>query len=156
MKGAPLTNRLRVLIVDDEVGFRDALALAIEDEGIDVWRAMNGQQALAILDTITPDVIVLDLHMPVMNGQTFLNVYRKRFATPAPVIICSTRQSDAKLANLSVAAKINKPVDIDELLDVIQNVAARRVHPTVAAPHVRTKFGHGFFRPGLDALAGSD
>src|SRR2546429_8406175 len=61
----------RVLVVDDDPDIRELLFTALEDEGFEVVPAGNGQEALAIIETFRPDVIVLDLMMPVMDGWQF-------------------------------------------------------------------------------------
>jgi CheY-like chemotaxis protein len=108
-----------VLIVEDEAAFRNALAMAIGDEGYQVLCAGNGLEAISLLEHATPDVIILDIHMPVMNGPAFLAEYRRRHERQAPVIVCSTSRHDTLVEQLNVAASMNKPVDIDELLDAI-------------------------------------
>jgi DNA-binding response OmpR family regulator len=110
-----------VLIVEDEPSFREALVMAIGDEGYDVHSASNGAEAIDLLEHVTPDIIILDIHMPIMDGPAFLTEYRSRHEHCAPVIICSTRRHDATISRLDVSAFLNKPVDIDELLDAIQD-----------------------------------
>ena len=60
---------MKVLIVDDSVAFRGALRSALEDEGIEIaGEAGNGREALALLQEHRPDAILVDLHMPVLDG----------------------------------------------------------------------------------------
>jgi DNA-binding response OmpR family regulator len=106
--------------VEDEAAFRDALVMAVGDEGYNVHSASNGAEAIALLQRISPDIIILDIQMPIMGGQAFLTEYQAKFAAPAPVIICSTRRHDAVVSKLNVSAFLTKPVDIDDLLDAIQ------------------------------------
>src|SRR5207248_455101 len=68
----------RVLVVDDDPDIRELLFTALEDEGFEVVPAGNGQEALAIIKTFRPDVIVLDLMMPVMDGWQFAHELRAR------------------------------------------------------------------------------
>ncbi len=109
-----------VLIVEDEVAFREALVMAIGDEGYEVHSASNGAEAIALLEHVRPDVIILDLQMPVMGGPAFLSEYRSRHQTAVPVIVCSTRRHDLVISGLNVSAFLTKPVDIDDLLATIK------------------------------------
>lgn len=59
---------LTALIVDDDSDFRNALGEVLSDEGYRVLKASNGHEAMAILDSLIPDVILIDLIMPEMNG----------------------------------------------------------------------------------------
>ena len=60
---------MKVIIVDDSVAFRGALRSALEDEDIEIaGEASNGRDALALLDHQHPDAVLVDLHMPVLDG----------------------------------------------------------------------------------------
>lgn len=113
---------MRVLIVEDERAFRTALAMAVGDEGFDVDTADNGAEALAVLADRTPDVIILDLKMPVMTGTQFLEEYGRRFVHRAPVIVCSTVRRETVGRLRGVAAFLAKPVDLDDLMAAIARV----------------------------------
>lgn len=67
----------RVLIVEDDPIIRELYALKFELEGFPVAAAENGALALEVLEGFTPDYILLDMMMPVMDGITFMNHYRK-------------------------------------------------------------------------------
>jgi DNA-binding response OmpR family regulator len=112
------------LIVEDERAFRSALAMALSDEGFEVATASNGAVALELLDDIEPRAIVLDLNMPVLDGFGFAEAYRKRPGPPAPVIICTTRRADSRVRSIGARALLSKPVDIDELVDVVKQCAS--------------------------------
>ena len=66
----------RVLVVDDEESFRDSLMVHLEEAGLDVFTAADGQEALESVASEVPDAIILDLVMPVMDGLTFLDRLR--------------------------------------------------------------------------------
>ena len=72
----------RILLVDDEAWFRIPAALMLRNGGYHVDCAANGDQALKLLESIQPDLILLDLMMPGMSGLTFLSRLRadERFA----------------------------------------------------------------------------
>lgn len=74
----PATNGKKVLIVEDEKILGDALQVKFEHQGYTVLRAFNGQEGLDICNQNRPDVILLDLMMPVMDGKTMLRLLREK------------------------------------------------------------------------------
>jgi DNA-binding response OmpR family regulator len=77
-----------ILIVDDETLARDALARLLEHEGFTTLRAPNGREAWAMMYQRPPDLILLDLMMPEMDGVTFLSMVRRNALTrDLPVVV---------------------------------------------------------------------
>ena len=112
----------RVLVVDDDALIRDTLATALSDEGYSVRVASDGQAALDTLDEWLPDLIVLDLMMPVMDGHAF-RVAQRGLETAAniPVIVLSAAHNiQARASSLGAAAVFPKPFDLGTLLDAIE------------------------------------
>ena len=111
-----------VLVVDDEPGIRDFLTTALESEGYTVFGACNGADALAAARERRPDVILLDLLMPIMDGRTFAAVYRRAPGPHAPIIAMSASAKvlgvNAKLPE--VFAHFDKPFELDELFEAIE------------------------------------
>ena len=117
---------VRVLVVDDEAPLRDLMQMVLEDEGFEVMTAVNGSDALARAADFEPNVILLDISMPVMDGGTFAEAYRKRGAPPplAPIIVVTAAGDAAKRATqLKAAGFISKPFDIDQLAERVARVA---------------------------------
>lgn len=85
-----------VLVVDDEFGVAEVLQSILEDEGYRVATAINGKQALARLGELTPDLIMLDYMMPIMDGTQTLSAIRKDevFAS-IPIIMMSSLEEAA-------------------------------------------------------------
>ena len=82
----------RVLVVDDEESFRDSLMAHLEEEGLDVQTAADGQEALEAVTSDVPDAIILDLVMPVMDGLTFLDRLRSNpYHSGLPVIVVTAK-----------------------------------------------------------------
>jgi CheY-like chemotaxis protein len=71
------SDRKKVLIVEDEQALADALELDLKDVGYDVKKAGNGQIGLDFAKTYQPDIIILDLLMPIMDGKTMLHHLRQ-------------------------------------------------------------------------------
>lgn len=113
----------KILICDDDEGILDVLELILEETGHTVISEINSLNVRSILDNEKPDLLILDLWMPVISGDQLLNMIR---ATPAyshlPVIIISASRDGEQIAkNHSASAFIAKPFDYDELLSVVQN-----------------------------------
>lgn len=117
-----------VLIVDDDAAIREALILALEDEGYQVQSANNGRDALDRLrrSPRKPDLILLDLMMPVMSGWDFRREQERDPELAAiPVVVLSadrslyTRDSPGTESIVNARAYLAKPVDIDTLVAVV-------------------------------------
>src|SRR5262245_345750 len=116
-----------VLIVEDNLDIRDALAAVLSTEGYEVDEAGNGQEALAQLQSgPLPDIILLDLMMPVMDGWSF----RKRQLqdarlAPIPVVVMSAYASQHEVSEQSLGvAFLGKPIDIDLLCATIDRLCS--------------------------------
>jgi two-component system KDP operon response regulator KdpE len=122
----------RLLLIDDEGPFVRAMGVSLKAMGYDVDAAPTGAAGLARAATSVPDVIVLDLGLPDMDGLEVLNGLRAW--TSVPVIVLSARdRDDAKVAALDGGADdyVTKPFSMDELLARIR--AALRRRPVVAS-----------------------
>jgi two-component system response regulator VicR len=90
-----LATTKKVLLVEDDAAINDAFSILLHKEGYRVETTFNGQEALEKLKTFQPDVILLDLLMPVMDGKQFLQA----FDNPAqiPVIVFSNIDSKSEV-----------------------------------------------------------
>lgn len=117
-----------ILLVDDEKAIREYLPQAIpfEQHGFAVKdTAMNGQEALEKLPSVQPDLILLDVRMPVMDGLEFLNQLRKGSYSEVLVVMLSGYSdfSYAKQAmKYGVKAYLNKPVDEEEIIPLLKEL----------------------------------
>lgn len=112
-----------VLVVDDDADIREMISQALELEGWQVTGAANGEEALrAARQGPRPDVILLDLMMPVMNGWQFMEAQRQdaALATIPVVLISGDERLNEKAAQARVAGFLKKPMDLDELLDTVE------------------------------------
>lgn len=122
----PATPRRRVMIVDDEPETVGLLKYILSNAGIDVAGADCGQAAIDKVSRIWPDLILLDLMMPEMDGEeTFTNI---RKLTPAPVVIVSAKnQKEDIVKGLQMGADdyITKPFHPAELVARVNTVVNR-------------------------------
>ena len=118
------TQRRRVLIVDDEEGFRDGVADLLGMEGYEVSVARDAVDAVRIMPEFKPEVILLDLRMPLLDGEGFL---RGMSGLPAgarvPVVLISAKEDLAAVASRAGAAGyLSKPFEAPQLLSLLDKV----------------------------------
>lgn len=114
----------KILLVEDDTAVLEATSEVLLDEGYDVITAPNGREALARVAGGLPDVVLLDLMMPVMNGWQFVQEFRKIEGTElVPLIILSAGRDVAQSAKtLGARDYLIKPFDIDDLLSKVSQV----------------------------------
>jgi DNA-binding response OmpR family regulator len=120
----PSRKRPTILIVDDDTDTLNLISLTIQRAGYIVRRAPSGNEALKILDEITPDVIILDLMMPRMSGMEVMRVLRAKYPWPPPVIIFTAKgQIEDKVEGMEAGAYryLVKPVPKEALLGAIKD-----------------------------------
>jgi two-component system, OmpR family, KDP operon response regulator KdpE len=128
-----------ILVVDDEPHIVRTLTINLRARDYDVESATDGRSALQIMEERTPDVIVLDLGLPDMDGVDVLR--RVRESSSVPVIVLSARHdSDDKIEALDAGADdyVTKPFGMDELLARVRAAARRGVTAPVTIPVVET------------------
>ncbi len=110
-------NRPLVLVVDDDPDILDAICDILDAEGYRVSRARHGQEALEQVDSERPDVILLDLMMPVMDGVAFSQALRQRpTVSDVPIVVISADGNPQRAASVGAVGYLAKPFDIDALL----------------------------------------
>lgn len=123
----------RILLVDDEPNIQMAVRPLLTSSGYEVISAITGRGALEAVERQAPDVVVLDLGLPDMDGVDVCRAIREERSVP--VIVLSARGSeDAKVRALDAGADdyVTKPFGSEELLARIR-VALRRVDPSAGA-----------------------
>ena len=123
----------RILVVDDEPQIHRFLAPALSAAGFTPLRAERGEEALRLVAGNAPDLVLLDLGLPDMDGQEVLR--RLRDFSAVPVIILSAREREAeKIAALDAGADdyVEKPFALGELLARIRTALRRKGQPAAA------------------------
>jgi len=115
-----MSRPARVLVVEDDDSIRETLVLALQDEGYDVLAAANGVAGFNLLRETTPDAILLDMKMPVMDGWEFARRYRELPGPKAPVVVLTAASNAAaRSAEVSADAYLSKPFDLDALIELL-------------------------------------
>jgi two-component system response regulator VicR len=120
---AAALSAAKVLIVEDESEIATTLAEVLDFEGYRVAVAKDGVHAFEQLPGFKPDLILLDLMMPRMNGFEVLERLREERNT-VPVIVVSANQG-YEAEDLKVAGKVRKPVGLQQLLDAVTAALAK-------------------------------
>jgi DNA-binding response OmpR family regulator len=116
----------KVLVVDDEPDILLMLRMSFEDEGHEVVMAADGRMGLERLAEYQPDVIVLDMMMPVVDGWGVLEAMSIQ-GNRTPVIVVSAKSDPrdcARAIELGAVEYVMKPFDLDRLLELVTAVAA--------------------------------
>lgn len=113
-----------ILIVDDEIGALTLIGIMLERGGFEVLKARNAGEALVLLDESTPDLIILDVMMPGMDGIELCSVIRERPATEVtPILILSARgDAESIIRGMEAGANdyIPKPILHHDLVSKVR------------------------------------
>jgi two-component system KDP operon response regulator KdpE len=125
-----MAEQRRVIVADDEPDLLYAIKLYLEDEGYTVFTAVNGYEALDLVKERIPDVVVLDVMMPELDG--FETLKQLRETSNVPVIMLTAKGEEAdKIRGLGLGADdyVTKPFSQRELLSRVQAVIRRAEMP---------------------------
>jgi chemosensory pili system protein ChpA (sensor histidine kinase/response regulator) len=130
-------RRSRVLIVDDSMSVRRAVATLLQDQGYDVMQSRDGLEAVKAMEISRPDVLLTDLEMPNMNGlELAAHVRSRNELSNLPVIMITSRSMDKhrrQAMSAGVSVYLTKPYTDQELLQHVATAVTGRVERRVAA-----------------------
>jgi len=116
-------SRPLILVVDDDLEILEVLSDILQSEGYLVDRARHGREALARLDRKRPDLILLDMMMPVMDGREFYQALRLRDDRDIPLLVLSANRRRVDKEETMVArGYLAKPFELGELLRLVKEV----------------------------------
>jgi len=142
----------RILVVDDEPAVRDLLAYNLQKAHYEVWLAPDGQEALRLSREKSPDLILLDLMIPLVDG---LDVCRElRRTSDVPIIMITARGEEIdRVVGLELGADdyVTKPFSVRELMARIKAVLRRSDSSEKAMPSSTVIHGPGDLRMDMDA-----
>ena len=119
-----------ILVAEDEADIRELMKLLLQEEGYQVETAADGAEAVRVAATCAPDVILMDLRMPVMDGFTAVRLLRQQPETRnTKIIAVSAYLADSAWRARAIEAGcddcVPKPVDYDTLHKLLQRAASR-------------------------------
>jgi CheY-like chemotaxis protein len=121
-------TKATVMVVDDDQDIREILTEVLSDAGYDVVPSTDGSDALTKLRDATPSLILLDLNMPIMDGVEFRQMQRKDPAKAKipTVVMSAVHGMNERIANLAVDGALAKPVNLKDLMQVVERYCAKR------------------------------
>lgn len=110
----------RVLLIEDDEPSARAIGELLELEGFLVRRVRSGADGIEALRSFTPDLVLVDLQLPVMDGRSFVELYRRRVRPAASVIVMSGRPDGRAIAQaIGAEGYVPKPVELAQLVRAI-------------------------------------
>ena len=118
---------IKVLVVDDEPNIRDLLSASLKFAGYEVQTAINGKQAVETAVTWQPDIIVLDVMLPDMNGFSITKKLRSMDVNTPVLFLTARDETQDKITGLTVGGDdyVTKPFSLDEILARLQAILRR-------------------------------
>ncbi len=128
-------KEFKVLMVDDEEDFVKTLAERMQMRDLDSDVAFSGEAALQIVEDQIPDVMVLDLKMPGIDGMEVLRRVRKAYPQVQVVILTGhgSEKDEAEARRLGAFAYLQKPVDIEKLIITLKNAYKKKMEDAMVA-----------------------
>jgi len=110
----------KVLVIDDDDELADVIRQVLRDAGYSVATVRHGAAALELMKHISPDLILLDLSMPIMDGWSFVSQYRRTSHKGARIVLLTGNTSAPDIARtLEADGYITKPFALDDLLATV-------------------------------------
>lgn len=117
----------RILIIDDDAEIRQTVSFALRNQGYEVFLAVDGNEGIAMAETVLPDLILLDMMMPKRSGFLVLEEIGQAIDKPVRIIMMTANegerhQSYARM--LGVSDYLHKPFAMDAMLAAVENALA--------------------------------
>ncbi len=116
----------RVLVVDDDPSILDTVTSILTSEGFQVMAASGGKQALSLLHSWHPTLVLLDMRMPIMDGWAVARAMQES-GSKVPIIVMTAAESAKRWADeIGAAGHLAKPFALDELLECVEEHSGPR------------------------------
>lgn len=131
-----------ILVVDDEAAYRDTLSFKLQRDGYEVTAVGNGQEALDVFEVVNPDLVLLDVMLPGLNGTEVCRELRKKSSVPVIMLTAKDTEID-KVVGLEIGADdyVTKPYSYRELVARVRAVLRRQVDAEPEAESSSLKVG---------------
>lgn len=117
-----MTQVKKILVIDDEPDLLNVICLRLKKIGYEVFRGKNGQEAVDMALQIEPDLIIMDLYLPIMNGDTVAGIlkhYEKLKHIPVILISATITTLAKKAMEIGAVGYLTKPFEAQELIALI-------------------------------------
>lgn len=115
----------QVLVLEDDFAIREMITSLLEDEGYRVLGAANGLEGLEVVHTSRPDLIVLDLHLPLMNGMEFAQALARENVQIPLIVVSAALDAEEWAEAAGAAATLSKPFELEDLTRAVAAVCVR-------------------------------
>lgn len=123
-----------ILVADDDPDLRDLMVEALSSRGYRVATASDGQAALEAVERDRPQLILLDMTMPVMDGWTFARALHERHGRSIPIVVTTAaRTSQLRADEVGAEGELGKPFDLEQLYEVVEDTIADPLLPASAS-----------------------
>lgn len=114
----------KILVVDDDAGIRQSLARILRGSGYKVEVAADGEQAIATAESFEPDVLLVDMRMPGIDGIETHRRLQRRFPDLVAITMTAFARPDQTEQAITdgMVSVLSKPLDIDSLMEMVQSV----------------------------------
>ena len=121
-----MTRAARILVVEDDDSIRELVDVILSGAGYEVLTAPNGAAALLVVGSARPDLVLLDMRMPIMDGWEFARRYRALPEPPAPIVVLTAaRDAAARAKEIHANGYLGKPFNVQELLTMVSHHACQ-------------------------------
>ena len=129
----------KVLIIDDEKQILDSLSAILKDDGFEVFTAKDGREGLNLFDTVKPEIVLLDVWMPELDGLQILKMIKEKEKDAIVIVISGHGTISTAVEAVKVGAYdfLEKPLSIDKVLEVISRGLAGEDKKTGVAEDVK-------------------
>jgi DNA-binding response OmpR family regulator len=117
------SGQTRILLIEDDETFVRFIKRILVGEGYSVITAANGRDGLVAIRQYQPTVVLLDMGLPVMDGEAFLAIYHSQDENKVPIIVMSGREGNPRKLP-PVAGFLNKPFEVQELVELVAHFAS--------------------------------
>ncbi len=113
---------LSILIVDDEPSIRFLVGEALKEEGRKIYMAGSGKQAIALLEQVVIDIILLDLNMPGLSGVDVFRILQQKNFQGSVVLMTASEEGELidEAKALGIKRFLIKPFDLDDLIQIVK------------------------------------
>lgn len=119
--GEPASHKAEILVVDDQHEITDMIAETLHDEGYSVRAAHDGASALAEIERRCPDLLILDVAMPILCGDEVLRRLRSEGPHDLPVILMTADRAPERYRSLGANEILRKPFDIAAMVEAVES-----------------------------------
>ncbi len=120
-------EKTKIILCDDDLGILDVLDLILEMEGFDIVKVSDSTLLMNLLATENPDLLILDLWMPVLSGYDIMKMLRSHeIKADLPILVLSASRNEEQAAIQAGATQfMSKPFNIDELVKTVKQILAK-------------------------------